>query len=283
MPLTRALEEHDLSPDLRRTFTDIRGSFGLPFAPTLFKLAASVPEYLTLLWNDLGPVVRSREFQGASRALHELVASSVNSHGWRFSDQAKTLASQKFTVSDIGHFAVIASTIERAAIDLALFTRLAQRGYSGGQKGKITSGGKHLSASSQLFTLHVPPESEAGLRTWLIYSDIKRTLGNRYVFSFFRILSPFPSYLSSVWMESKRLLGEPQFHRSRDEMNKRTVSLLTGLPVKDHRALGKRIAPEDWRNIEESIDDTARLLPQMALIASVWRRSFATAFQIIAA
>src|SRR5690242_6231844 len=140
MPLTRVVEEHDASPEIRRVFMDVRDSFGLPFVPTLFKLAASVPAYLTLLWNDLGPVVRSREFQAAAVALHELTASAVISNGWRFSDQAKTLASQKFSSTDIGSFAVISSTIERAAIDLALFTRLAQRGYSGGQKGKISSG-----------------------------------------------------------------------------------------------------------------------------------------------
>jgi hypothetical protein len=250
--------------------------------PTLFKLAASVPDYLVLLWNDLGPVVRSQEFQAAARALHELISSTVISNGWRFTDQAKTLSSQKFTASDISNFALIASTFERAAVDLALFARLAQRGYSGGQKGKISSG-KQIAASAQLLTLHVPPENDVGLRTWLLYGDIKRGLGSKHVFSFFRILSPFPAYLSAVWMETKKLATQPQFQRARDEMNKRTASLLVGLPVRDHRAIGKRISPDDWRNVEETVDDSARLLPQMALINSVWRRSFATAFQIIAA
>jgi Halocarboxylic acid dehydrogenase DehI len=282
MPLTRAVEEHEVSPEVRRIFADVRSSFGLPFVPTLFKFAASVPDYLSVLWNDLGPVVRSKEFQTAARALHEFIASSVTSNGWRFSDQAKTLASQKFSSSDIGHFAVIAATAERAAVDLALFTRLAQRGYSGGQKGRTTTG-KPSSASAQLFTLHVPAESDAGLRTWLLYSDIKRTLGTKHIISFFRVLSPFPSYLSAVWMDTKKLLTQPQFLRARDEINKRTASLLVGLPVKDHRAQGKRISPEDWRNIEETIDDAARLLPQMSLVTGIWRRSFATAFQIIAA
>jgi len=282
MPLTRVVEEHDASPEIRRVFMDVRDSFGLPFVPTLFKLAASVPAYLTLLWNDLGPVVRSREFQAAAVALHELTASAVISNGWRFSDQAKTLASQKFSSTDIGSFAVISSTIERAAIDLALFTRLAQRGYSGGQKGKISSG-KSGSASAQLFTLHIPPESDAGLRTWLIYADIKRTLGCKHVFSFFRVLSPFPAYLNSVWTESKKLLQDDRFHRVRDEVHKRTLSLQVGLPVRDHRAHGRNVSPEEWRSIEEMIDESVRLLPQMALVAGVWRRSFATAYQIIAA
>src|SRR4051812_48807913 len=58
MPLTRALEEHEVSPEVRRIFSDVRGSFGLPFVPTLFKFAASTPDYLTVLWADLGPVVR---------------------------------------------------------------------------------------------------------------------------------------------------------------------------------------------------------------------------------
>ena len=134
-----------------------------------------------------------------------------------------------------------------------------------------------------MLTLHVPPENDVGLRTWLLYADIKRGLGSKHVFSFFRILSPFPAYLSAVWMETKKLATQPQFQRARDEMNKRTASLLVGLPVRDHRAIGKRISPDDWRNVEETVDDSARLLPQMALINSVWRRSFATAFQIIAA
>lgn len=282
MPLTRALEEHEVSPDIRRIYEDVRASFGLPYVPSMFKLLAGIPDYLTLMWSDLGPVVRSKEFQAAARALHELVSSMVVSNGWRFSDQAKTLASQKFSSTDIGNFAVIAGTIERAAVDLAIFTRLAQRGYSGGQKGK-TSGTKPSLATSQLLTLHVPAENDAGLRTWLIYADIKRTLATKHVFSFFRVLSPFPAYLGSVWQESKKLLSQSAFLRGRDELTKRTVSLLVGLPVKDHRAQGKRISPEDWRSVEQLIDDAARLMPQMSLVASVWRKSFATAYQIIAA
>jgi hypothetical protein len=84
-------------------------------------------------------------------------------------------------------------------------------------------------------------------------------------------------------MESKKLMNQPQFQRAGADMTKRTVSMLVGLPVKDHRASGKQIAPEQWRNIEETVDDSARLLPQMTLVTSIWRRSFATAYQIIAA
>jgi hypothetical protein len=134
-----------------------------------------------------------------------------------------------------------------------------------------------------MITLHVPNESDAGLRVWLIYSDIKRTLNTRNVLSLFRVLSPFPAYLASVWLDCKKILADTAFMNAREQVGKRTLGLLVGIPVRDHRALGKQIAPEKWRDIEETVDGFARLAPQFALLAAVWHRSFANQGRMIAA
>jgi hypothetical protein len=273
MPLVHVHEEQEVSPDVRRIYDDVRASFDLPFVPSLFKVAAGRPEYLKLLWDDLGPVVRSREFQTASKALEEFVRSLVISGGWKFSDQQKQLTAQKFSYNDIEQLGAVVATFARSVVRMVLFTRLAQRGFSGGQAGRV-SNGRQASALSRLVTLHVPNESEAGLRTWLIYSDIKRTLGARSVLSLYRVLAPFPGYLASVWLESKKMFAEPAFLHARDDVSKRALALLVGLPVKDHRVLGKQIDPREWRDIEEMVDSFARILPQFALLSAAWQRSF---------
>jgi hypothetical protein len=183
------------------------------------------------------------------------------------------LAAQKFSGTDIDQVASVVASFARALPKMVLFARLMQRGYGGGQRGRV-SNGKQASAAARLVTLHVPNEKEASLRVWLLYNDIKKTTGARTVMSLFRALSPFPGYLASVWLETKKLLGEPSFLRSRDELNRRSLGLLVGLPVKDHRALAKGVAPERWREIEETVDGFVRLLPQFALNAAVWQRSF---------
>jgi Halocarboxylic acid dehydrogenase DehI len=282
MPLTRIYEEQEVSPDTARIFADVRASFDLPFVPTMFKVMVSVPEYLKLLWDDLGPVARSKEFQSASKALEEFCRSIAVSGGWRFADQERVLASQKFSYNDIEQLGAIVATFERAFVRMALFTRLMQRGYAGGQRGRV-SDGKQASALSRMVTLHVPPETDAGLRTWLIYSDIRRTLGVRNVLSMYRVLSPFPAYLASVWMDSKKVIAEDGFKSSRDQVAKRALALITGLPVRDHRATERHISPEQWRDIEESVDSYARLSPQSSLIAAIWQRSFGRKGQIVAA
>src|SRR5512146_742119 len=188
MALVHLYEEREVSPDVRRIYDDVRASFDLPFVPSLFKLAAGSPEYLKLLWDDLGPVVRSREFQTGAKALEEFVRSLVVSGGWKLSDQQKQLAAQKFSYNDIEQLGAIVATFARSVVKMLLFTRLAQRGFSGGQPGRV-SNGRQASALSRLVTLHVPNESEAGLRTWLIYADIKRTLGTRTVVSLYRVLA----------------------------------------------------------------------------------------------
>jgi hypothetical protein len=272
MPLTRVHEEHETSPEVRRIYADIRASFDLPFTPTIFKVTAGIPEYLKLMWDDLGPVARSKEFQTAGKAVEEFSRSLVVSGGWKFTDQERVLASQKFSYNDIEQLGAIVAT----------FTRLMQRGYAGGQHGRV-SNGKQASALSRLVTLHVPPESEAGLRVWLIYSDIRRTLGMRHVLSMYRLLSPFPAYLASVWMDSKKVMSDAAFKRTRDEVSKRVLGLTTGLPVRDHRASGRQISPEDWREVEEIVDAYARIAPQSSLLAAIWQRSFRRTGQIIAA
>jgi hypothetical protein len=44
--------------------------------------------------------------------------------------------------------------------------------------------------------------------------------------------------------------------------------------VKDHRELAKTIAPEQWSEIELTVDAYARQFPMFALLSWVWRRSF---------
>lgn len=273
MALTRIVEEPELTPELQRIYADVRASFDLPFVPSMFKLAAAEPEYLRCMWEDLGPVVRSKEFQTASKALEEFVRSLVISGGWKFSDQQRVLSGHKFSSNDIEQLGAIVATLARGTTRMALFSRLMQRGFSGGQRGRV-SNGRQASALSRMVTLHVPSEADAGLRVWLIYSDIKRTLGLRTVLSMFRILSPYPGYLASVWLETKKMLADPALLRARDEVSKRALGLLAGMPVRDHRAACKALDAKRWRDIEDMVDGFARVMPQFALISAAWQRSF---------
>jgi hypothetical protein len=131
--------------------------------------------------------------------------------------------------------------------------------------------------------VHVPNERAAGLRVWLIYSDIKRTTGAKSVLSLYRVLSPFPSYLNSAWIDSKRVLTDSAFIEARAEMNRRARALLTSFPVKDHRAQLKEVDAKQWQEIEETVDGFARLLPQFVLLTAIWQRSFPTASRLIGA
>jgi hypothetical protein len=282
MALNRAYEEHEVTPELRRMYANIRTAFDLPFVPTVLKLSAGMPQYLKVVWKDLESVVCSREFDSAARAVQEIAHSSAISGGWTFSDQPAILAADKFSNADIRVIGGIISLFARATAQVSLFARLMQRGYSGGQKGRVTRS-KQVSALSQMVRLHVPNEREAALRVWLIYSDIKKTTGAKSVLSLYRVLSPFPGYLASAWLDSKRLLSDHSFTSAHEELNRRARALLAGLPVKDHRALLKDLGPAQWREIEETVDSFARLLPQFTLLTSVWQRSFPSALRLIGA
>jgi len=89
---------------------------------------------------------------------------------------------------------------------MALFSRLNAARLLRRAKGKSDQAKAGLSPA-QMVRVHIPNEREAGLRVWLIYSDIKKTTGAKSVLSLYRALSPFPSYLASAWLDSKRLLG----------------------------------------------------------------------------
>ena len=73
------------------------------------------------------------------------------------------------------------------------------------------------------------------------------------------------------------------FIGTREEINRRARALLTGFPVKDHRALLKDVDAPQWREIEETVDGFARLLPQFVLLSAVWQRSFPSASRLIGA
>ncbi len=282
MALTRAYEEHEVTPELRRLYGSVRSSFDLPFVPTVFKLLAGTPRYLRKMWSDLDPVVCSREFQSAALALQELAHSAAVSGGWTFSDQPKALAADNFSNADIRVIGGMINLFSRAASQLAIFVRLMQRGYSGGQRGRVT-GSRQVSALAQMVRIDIPNEREAGLRVWLIYSDIKKTTGARSVLSLYRALAPFPSYLASAWLDSKKVLADPSFVSAQENLDRRTRALLAGLPVKDHRSLLKELDPLEWREIEQMVDSIARNLPQFVLLTAAWNRSFPSASRLIGA
>jgi hypothetical protein len=131
--------------------------------------------------------------------------------------------------------------------------------------------------------VHIPNEREASLRIWLIYSEIRKTTGMKTVLDLYRTLSPFPSYLASAWLDSKRLLAEPSFVTAHEELNRRARALLAGMPVKDHRSLVKEVDAKDWHEIEDTVDSLARMMPQFVLLTSVWQRSFPSASRLIGA
>ncbi|HEY7402555.1 MAG TPA: halocarboxylic acid dehydrogenase DehI family protein [Candidatus Angelobacter sp.] len=282
MAFARAYEEHEVTPEIRRMYANIRTGFDLPFVPTIFKLCANAPMYLKVIWKDLEGVVGSREFESAFGAMQEIAHSTAVSGGWQFSDQPAILAADKFSNADIRVIGGIVGLFARATAQVGLFARLMQRGYSGGQKGRVTRS-KQVAALAQMVRVHIPNEREAGLRVWLIYSDIKKTLGARNVLSIYRALSPYPSYLASAWLDSKRLLADPAFVAAAEDLNRRARALLAGMPVKDHRAILKDLNPAQWREIEETVDASARLLPQFVLLTSIWQRSFPMASRLIGA
>jgi hypothetical protein len=273
MSLLRAYEEHEVGPDIRRIYSEVRAYFDLPFVPTIFKVLAGEPEYFRLMWRDLGPVAASKEFHQAAAALDEYVRSEAISGGWRFSDQQRTLAEQKVSPTDMPVLGGVVGVFARALPRMALFTRLVQLGYSGGQHGRI-SNDKSYPALSRLISLHIPPEKQASLRVWLIYSEIRRTTSSKYVMSMYRALSPFPAYLASSWMDSKRLIKNRDFLMARDRIARRAQALTVGLPVNDHRELVRHMSTQRRRELESTMDAFVRLQPQFALIASIWRRSF---------
>jgi len=282
MAFTRAFEEHEVTPELSRLYADVQSGFDQPFVPTVFKLLPVVPSYLKLMWKDLNTVACSREFQAATQAFQEIAHSAAVQGGWTFSDQPQVLASDQFSNADIRVIGGIVNLFSRATAQMALFTRLMQRGYSGGQRGRVTAT-RQASAMAQIVNIHVPNEREAGLRVWLIYSEIKRMTGSKHVFSLYRVLSPYPGYLASAWLDSRKLLADSSFIAAREDLNKRARALLTGLPVKDHKALIKDLDANQWREIEETVDGFARLLPQFALLTAVWSRAFPSASRLIGA
>lgn len=282
MALTRAYEEYEAPAELRRIYSSIRRSFDLPFVPTIFKLSAGIPSYLRTMWRDLGEVAASNEFRSATQGLRDAAHSTAVSAGWAFPDQPQSLATHGFSTADAQLIGGMVGLFTRASAQMALFARLMQRGYCGGQKGRVTAS-RQISALSQVIDVHVPNEREAGLRVWILYSDMKRTTGAKHAMDLYKVLSPFPGYLASAWQESKRLLSDPSLVAAREELNHRARSLLNGLPVKDHRALLPDLHPAQWREIEETVDGVARVLPQFVLLTEAWLRSFPAAARLIGA
>jgi hypothetical protein len=282
MSLSRTFADNEVGPEIERIFADIRASFDLPFVPTPFRVLAGIPEYLRLMWHDLGHVAASREFRSAVLALQEFVHSQAITGGWRFGDQERVLAEQKISSEDTLVLSGVVGVFNRALPALALFLRLMQLGYSGGTGGRVTPG-KLSPALSRLITLNVPDEREASLRVWLLYGEIKRTTGEKQVLDLFRVLSPFPGYMASAWMDTKRLLKDQSFQKARDEVARRAASCVVGIPVRDHRELAAHITAEQWSEIEETVDGYVRILPLYALSTATWRRSFATERTVIRA
>jgi hypothetical protein len=239
----------------------------------MFKTLAASPPYLKGMWRQLGPIALSQEFHAASETLEGFVRAQTLGGGWRLRDQERMLAEQKVSTGDIPVLAGVAGIFARSLPRLLLFARLMQLGFHGGQPGRV-SPARRAPALSQLVTLHVPNEREAGLRVWLIYADIRRTLKTRSVMSLYRALSPFPGYLASAWGDSKQLLADTGFQSASQLVAERATALLQGIPVRNHQHILMELRPEEARHVQETVDEFVRSAPALALLTVVWRRSF---------
>src|SRR5205807_8734030 len=139
-----------------------------------------------------------------------------------------------FSTEDIIFIADAFAIFAHGLPQVLLLARLLQVGYSGGQRGRI-SHVKQTSMIAQALKIHVPNEREAGLRSWLIYNDIKKTTGSKTVLSVLRFISPYPGYLASVWLDWKKTVKSPTVQRAQEEVSRRSAGLIAGLPVADHR------------------------------------------------
>src|SRR5258707_13106405 len=100
MAFPRAWEENDVSRDIKGIFMDARSALNLPYIPTLFKVLANSPDYLKLAWNDLAPVIRSKEFHAAGLALQEYIYSVVVAGGVGVNAQRRGLHDQRCSNED---------------------------------------------------------------------------------------------------------------------------------------------------------------------------------------
>lgn len=266
-------ETETLGAVARRVVEEARAALDLPFIPTIFEVLAGQPDYLKAVWSDLGAVLCSREFHSAAKALTEQIGLAAIEGGWRFSDQLQLLSEQNLSGTELALFSGIAGTFARELPQSLLVARLLQRGFSGGQRGAVTDG-SGSSALSQLIEFHVPPPRSGGLRVWLIYTDIRRHTGVAHVPGVYRMLSPFPGYLASIWLETKRLLAQAEVASAIEALAQRSAALVYGLPVEDHRRIASKVRPEQWRAIEETVDCYVRTLPLFSLMTTVWHRSF---------
>src|SRR5205823_7395434 len=138
------------------------------------------------------------------------------------------LQDQHFSREDTVFVADAVSIFAHGLPQILLLSRLMQCGYSGGQTGR-TNYSKQSSMIAQALKIHIPNEREAGLRSWLIYNDIKKTMGTKSVLSVLRFISPYPGYLTSVWLDWKKTLKNPTVHRAQEEVGRRSAGLITGL------------------------------------------------------
>ncbi len=266
-------EREGVHPGSRRVLEEARAAMDLPFVPSVLEGLAGEPEYLKAAWADLKAVVWSREFHGASKALGEQIGLAALEGGWRFPDQQQLLAEQNLSGAELALFSGIAGTFARELPLSLLLARLLQCGYQGGQAGHSTER-TGSAALSRLIEFHVPPPRSGGLRVWLIYTDIRRHTGIEQVPGVYRMMSIFPGYLASIWLETKRLLGEPGMASALDSVAQRSAGLVRGLPVENHRRAAGKLGTEHWRAVEQAVEGYVRTLPMFALMTAVWHRSF---------
>jgi len=106
-----------------------------------------------------------------------------------------------------------------------------QRGYSGGQKGRVTRL-KQVSALAQMVRVHIPKRARSGLRVWLIYSDIKKTTGAKSVLSLVPRAFAISQLSASACSTATHCWPNPRFIKRSGRAEPPCRALLAGMPVR---------------------------------------------------
>lgn len=254
------VSEADAKPPVKGVYDDIKATLRVPVVNLVFRVLATQPDYLQLVWQNLRPNVCTSFFESRADAIRAAAVERVSELGAAPAappDVADTLRVFHYVNPKL----LIAVAAVRAATN-GQYPKLGE--LPADEKRQIKTG---IPSGAPALTLVDPTTAEPRVQT--VLADIRTTLGLEQLNSDYRALAQWPDYVDAAWAGLKPHTQGGEYRRFERELRLMAEEAILDLPfridINPHvmRHIGMDERELDWAR--STLDRFYRMLPGLIL------------------
>jgi hypothetical protein len=205
----KLVPESQAEGETAQIYREIKEALGIPHIDGTYQALAAYPQFLSLHWKALLPVVQTQEFFSLAERMRADCYTRM--HGYfEIPDLYAQISNMAFSTGAREELAVVVDLHNYSSPLLLLMIAAQFHAFDSpvGQTGSRTRPAEHPEFRQRVVLV---PEENASSVVHRCYEDIKRSLGLPFAPSFYLSLARWPDFLQFFWDSLRPIVRSPVY------------------------------------------------------------------------